>query len=58
MSAEAELDNTFCAPIRISITLPYCTHRHLQARSHREGRSLSNLAAFILTEALRDHPTL
>ena len=41
----------FRKPQRISITLPYETYRHLIERSGREGRSISNLAAFLLEAA-------
>lgn len=35
-------------PKRISITIPYGTYQKLLGRSDQEGRSLSNLAAFLL----------
>jgi hypothetical protein len=35
-------------PQRISITLPEATYNALLMRSSREGRSISNLAAFLL----------
>jgi len=38
---------------RITITLPLLAHQRLQARSDEEGRSLSNLVAFLLESALR-----
>jgi hypothetical protein len=38
----------FRAPTRITITLPYSTYQRLIDRSDQEGRSLSNLAAFLL----------
>jgi len=41
-------------PRRISITLSYQVHDALLSRSEEEGRSLSNLCAFLLEEALRD----
>jgi macrodomain Ter protein organizer (MatP/YcbG family) len=41
-------------PRRISITLSYQVHEGLLTRSEEEGRSLSNLCAFLLEEALRD----
>jgi len=41
-------------PRRISITLSYQVHQALLTRSEEEGRSLSNLCAFLLEEALRD----
>jgi hypothetical protein len=39
-------------PKRISITLPFATYQSLINRSDQEGRSLSNLAAFLLEKAL------
>ena len=42
----------FRKPQRISVTLPFDTYRHLIERSMREGRSISNLAAFLLEAAV------
>lgn len=42
-------------PKRISITLSYHVHEALLTRSEEEGRSVSNLCAFLLEDALRDH---
>ena len=39
-------------PRRISITLSYHVHEVLLNRSEEEGRSVSNLCAFLLEEAL------
>lgn len=41
-------NNAFKKPQRITITLPYATYDQLVQRSDQEGRSLSNLAAFLL----------
>ena len=41
-------------PRRISITLSYHVHQALLNRSEEEGRSVSNLCAFLLEDALRD----
>jgi hypothetical protein len=38
----------FRTPKRITITLPYGTYQRLIDRSDLEGRSLSNLAAYLL----------
>lgn len=38
-------------PRRITITLNQATYEHLLARCDREGRSLSNLCAFMLEAA-------
>ena len=42
----------FRSPQRISITVPYQIWNSLVKRSNREGRSISNLAAFLLEAAL------
>ena len=42
----------FRSPKRISITLPYGVYQRLLDRSDQEGRSLSNLAAFLLESAI------
>ncbi len=39
-------------PRRISVTIPSKLYRQLVERSDREGRSLSNLVAFLLETAL------
>jgi hypothetical protein len=40
-------------PRRISITLSFHVHEELLKRSEEEGRSMSNLCAFLLEDALR-----
>jgi hypothetical protein len=40
-------------PRRISITLSYHVHEELLKRAEEEGRSMSNLCAFLLEDALR-----
>lgn len=42
----------FRSPKRISITMPYEAYQRLLQRSDYEGRSLSNLAAFLLESAI------
>jgi len=42
----------FRSPMRISITVPYGAYQRLIERSDQEGRSLSNLAAFLLETAI------
>lgn len=39
-------------PQRITITISWATHEQLLARSDDQGRSLSNLAAFLLERGL------
>jgi len=38
---------------RITITLPYDTYRCLSLQSDEQGRSLSNLVAYLIEAALR-----
>jgi len=42
----------FRNPHRVSITLPHSTYHQLLERSDFEGRSMSNLAAFLLETSL------
>ena len=44
---------TFRNPRRITITLPYQVACSLQERCDDEGRSLSNLAAFLIESSLK-----
>ena len=39
-------------PVRISITLPESAFQELVSRSTQQGRSISNLAAFLLERGL------
>lgn len=41
-------------PRRITITIPDITYTHLLERSNRQGRSISNLAAFLLEHAVQE----
>jgi hypothetical protein len=40
------------APKRLSITIPHSTYEAIAERSNAEGRSLSNLAAFLLERGI------
>lgn len=40
-------------PTRVTITVPYEVFTRLRDRADHEGRSTSNLAAFLLERALR-----
>ncbi|MFN6353059.1 MAG: ribbon-helix-helix domain-containing protein [Cyanobacteriota bacterium] len=42
----------FRKPVRVTITLPHNTYLHLKNRSDEEGRSLSNLAAYLIETSL------
>ncbi len=44
--------NAFRTPRRLTITIPYGTYEQLIERSDTQGRSLSNLAAYLLESAL------
>ncbi len=44
----------FRKPQRISITVPFQMYRALIERSSREGRSISNLASFLLEKAIEE----
>lgn len=46
----------FLSPQRITITVPAMTLRKLLKRSLVEGRSVSNLAAFLLEQSLEGDP--
>lgn len=46
------VDVHFRTPKRLSVTLPLATYEQLVQKSGWEGRSISNLAAFLLESAL------
>ena len=48
----SRFSDVFRSPRRISITVPHSAFCELQNRSDMEGRSLSNLAAYLLETAL------
>jgi hypothetical protein len=53
----AEAKRVSRSPKRITITVPYETYQRLMVRSEQEGRSLSNLSAFLLESRLgRNNP--
>ncbi|MBD2717554.1 MULTISPECIES: hypothetical protein [unclassified Synechococcus] len=43
----------FLRPVRVTITVPYNAYQALVERSNVQGRSLSNLAAYLLESALQ-----
>lgn len=49
-----QVSPAFRAPRRITITVPYGAYQRLLERSELEGRSLSNLAAYLLENAMGD----
>lgn len=51
--AHTNLPLSFRSPRRVTVTLPLQTYEQLQLRCDSEGRSLSNLAAFLLEMALQ-----
>jgi len=54
MAPSPVVQPAFRSPRRVTITLPYATFQDLQDRADGEGRSLSNLAAYLLESSL--HP--
>ncbi|MDM7952124.1 MAG: hypothetical protein QUV07_02745 [Cyanobium sp. CZS 25K] len=42
----------FRRPVRVTITIPYNAYQSLVDRSNTQGRSLSNLAAYLLETSL------
>jgi CopG-like RHH_1 or ribbon-helix-helix domain, RHH_5 len=46
----------FLRPVRVTITVPYNAYQALVERSNVQGRSLSNLAAYLLESALQSGP--
>jgi hypothetical protein len=46
----------FRKPTRISITVSFRTYSYLVERSQREGRSMSNLASFLLESTSEEWP--
>ena len=40
------------SPLRLSVTVPHRLYQMLQERSDLEGRSMSNLAAYMLEQGL------
>jgi len=49
----AERATMFRKPVRISITLAHSIYMELERKSDEEGRSLSNLAAYLIEGSLR-----
>ncbi|MFM9047059.1 MAG: ribbon-helix-helix domain-containing protein [Cyanobium sp.] len=52
MDRPSNFPSIFRKPVRVTITLPHNIYMHLKNRSDEEGRSLSNLAAFLLENSL------
>jgi hypothetical protein len=52
INKDTGIENQFSSPQRITITVPAMTLKKLLNRSLVEGRSLSNLAAFLLEQSL------
>ncbi|MFY7694881.1 MAG: ribbon-helix-helix domain-containing protein [Cyanobium sp.] len=52
MDKQTNFPSIFRKPVRVTITLPHNIFMHLKDRSDNEGRSLSNLAAFLLEKSL------
>jgi len=41
-------------PSRVTVTIPWVLRQQLEGRSDKEGRSLSNLIAYLLEKALSE----
>ncbi len=52
MSAQGGSQTHFRSPVRISVTIPDSVHEGLNLVASEQGRSLSNLAAYLLEWAL------
>lgn len=52
LSPSVNFPTVFRKPVRVTITLPHNTYLHLKNRSDEEGRSLSNLAAYLIESSL------
>ena len=52
-TSHSSIDAHFRAPKRLSVTLSHATYEQLVQKSGWEGRSISNLAAFLLENALQ-----
>jgi hypothetical protein len=52
--AREPLRNALLKPQRLTITVPQAVYDQLGEISLREGRSMSNLAAFLLERAIQD----
>lgn len=46
--------NAFRKPRRVTITIPHATYLELERRSDEQGRSLSNLSAYLLECAISE----
>lgn len=46
--------NAFRKPKRVTITIPHATYLELERRSDEQGRSLSNLSAYLLECAVNE----
>jgi hypothetical protein len=52
MDISTNFPSIFRKPVRVTITLPHNIYMYLKKRSDEEGRSLSNLAAFLIEKSL------
>jgi hypothetical protein len=52
MEKQMSFSNIFKKPVRVTITVPHNIYINLKSRSDEEGRSLSNLAAFLIEKSL------
>jgi hypothetical protein len=52
MEERQETKRVFKTPQRITITIPYETHRQVLLLAEEQGRSVSNLCSFIIQDYL------
>jgi hypothetical protein len=51
------ISKAFRKPRRVTITIPDATYHALERRSYEQGRSLSNLSAYLLECAINQQPS-
>lgn len=51
---DVRISKAFRKPRRVTITIPYATYLVLERRSYEQGRSLSNLSAYLLECAVNE----
>ena len=49
---DKHLAKAFRKPRRVTVTIPHATYLELERRSYEQGRSLSNLSAYLLECAI------
>lgn len=61
VAQDKRMSTAFRKPRRVTITIPHATYLELERRSYEQGRSLSNLSAYLLecaiSEPIQHQPT-